>query len=84
MSAPPLVIDARGLRCPWPAVRAARALREHEGDIEVLADDPAASAELSKLAAAMGAVMTTVSTPFGEQFRLRREHSVNVSFTRNG
>ncbi len=48
-----IVVDARGLKCPWPALRAARALREDRG-VEVLADDPAAHRELAALAAAQG------------------------------
>ena len=44
------VVDARGMRCPWPAIRAARALREGAGAVEVIADDPAAARELSALA----------------------------------
>ncbi|WP_366810575.1 sulfurtransferase TusA family protein [Sphingomonas sp.] len=48
-------IDARGMRCPWPAIRAAKALREHPGEpVEVLADDPAAARELGLLAERMG------------------------------
>ncbi|HTG39515.1 sulfurtransferase TusA family protein [Sphingomonas sp.] len=46
-------VDARGLRCPWPALRAARALREG-APIEILADDPAAARELAALAGAQG------------------------------
>lgn len=68
----PVVIDARGLRCPWPAVRAARALREHDGDIDILADDPAAAGELSKLAEAMGVVMTPFPTASGNRFRFHK------------
>lgn len=50
-----LVIDARGLKCPWPALRLARALREHaSGTIEVRADDPNAERELAAVAAAQG------------------------------
>lgn len=48
-----VAIETRGLRCPWPALRAARALREHPGAIiAVRADDPQATAELAALAAA--------------------------------
>lgn len=47
------LIDARGLRCPWPALRAARALRTAPS-IEIEADDPAAARELAALAAAQG------------------------------
>jgi len=42
-------IDARGMRCPWPVLRAARAMREL-GSIEILADDPIAGRELAVLA----------------------------------
>lgn len=48
-------IDARGMRCPWPALRAARALRGGEASVVVvLADDPAAAGELAVMAAAAG------------------------------
>jgi tRNA 2-thiouridine synthesizing protein A len=45
-----VIVDARGLRCPWPALRAAKALRDTAA-IEVLADDPAAARELKAIAA---------------------------------
>lgn len=46
-----IIVDARGMRCPWPAIRAARALRNNPGStIEVAADDPAAERELRTLA----------------------------------
>jgi len=52
-------IDARGMRCPWPAIRLARALREHPGQrIEIFADDPAAERELVQLAATAGATLS--------------------------
>lgn len=48
-------IDARGMRCPWPAIRLARALRENPGEgVEILADDPAAERELAQLARSAG------------------------------
>ncbi|TKD50172.1 sulfurtransferase TusA family protein [Sphingomonas baiyangensis] len=47
-------IDARGLKCPWPALRAARALRGGDIAIEIEADDPAAERELAALAGAHG------------------------------
>ncbi|WP_184001373.1 sulfurtransferase TusA family protein [Stakelama sediminis] len=43
-------IDARGMRCPWPAIRLAKALRENSGTVEILADDPAAEKELAAVA----------------------------------
>ena len=54
-------IDARGMRCPWPAIRTARALREHRGEvIEIAADDPAAARELGLLAEAAGVTLETI------------------------
>ncbi|RHW18083.1 sulfurtransferase TusA family protein [Sphingomonas gilva] len=50
-----MVVDARGMLCPWPAIRLARAIREGaSGEIEVLADDPKAAGELAEVAAAAG------------------------------
>jgi tRNA 2-thiouridine synthesizing protein A len=50
------MIDARGLRCPWPALRLARALRtgEHGERFDVLADDPNAEREMRAVAQAAG------------------------------
>jgi tRNA 2-thiouridine synthesizing protein A len=48
-------IDARGMRCPWPAIRFARALRDTpDAAVAILADDPAAPRELAAVAAAAG------------------------------
>jgi tRNA 2-thiouridine synthesizing protein A len=55
-----VIVDARGLRCPWPALRAARALREVAA-IEVLADDPAAERELAAIAATKALDFETIS-----------------------
>jgi len=46
-------LDARGLRCPWPVLRAAALLRTADA-LEVLADDPAAPGELAAMAAGRG------------------------------
>ena len=46
---PPFEVDARGMKCPWPALRAARAMRAHDV-VLVLADDPIAPRELAALA----------------------------------
>ncbi|MEA3390293.1 MAG: sulfurtransferase TusA family protein [Pseudomonadota bacterium] len=51
--AAPLVVNARGMKCPWPALRAARALRGATA-IVIEADDPVAPAELEALAASQG------------------------------
>jgi tRNA 2-thiouridine synthesizing protein A len=45
------LVDARGLRCPWPVLRLAKAMREDDR-VRILADDPAAPAEIAALAAA--------------------------------
>jgi tRNA 2-thiouridine synthesizing protein A len=43
-------VDARGLRCPIPALRLARAVREGgSGRYRLLADDPAAEADIPAL-----------------------------------
>lgn len=53
--AAPHEVDARGLRCPIPALRLARAVRERgAGHYRLLADDPAARADIPALAAERG------------------------------
>ena len=48
---PVLLVDARGLRCPWPVLRLARALRDGASAIDLLSDDPAAAGEVAAFAA---------------------------------
>ena len=48
-----MAINARGMKCPWPALRAARAMREAHA-ILIEADDPIAGAELAALSAQHG------------------------------
>jgi tRNA 2-thiouridine synthesizing protein A len=49
------LVDARGLLCPWPALRLARAARElGKGRIRILADDPSAAREIAQLCADRG------------------------------
>jgi len=48
-----VTVDARGMRCPWPVLRLARAMRGADS-ATVLADDPAAPGEIAALAAAQG------------------------------
>ena len=52
-----LVVDARGMRCPWPALRLARAMRE-AADVLLLADDPQAGREVAALAGEQGWTLT--------------------------
>ncbi len=56
-------VDARGLLCPWPALRLARAARElgGAGRIEILADDPVAPRELRLLCEERGWQFRAVS-----------------------
>src|SRR5690606_18000802 len=55
-------VDARGMRCPLPVLRLARALREHPGavDFELVADDPAAARDVPAFAAERGIVAEEV------------------------
>lgn len=50
---PVAVVDARGMRCPWPALRLARAMREVR-DVLLIADDPQAEREVAALASEQG------------------------------
>lgn len=49
-------IDARAMRCPWPALRLARAMREAApgATVRMAADDPKAPTEIAQLADAQG------------------------------
>lgn len=49
----PVLVDARGMKCPWPALRAARAMRSADC-IAIDADDPIAPGELLALAQQQG------------------------------
>jgi tRNA 2-thiouridine synthesizing protein A len=62
-------IDARGMRCPWPALRLARAMREGPAAL-IVADDPAAPREIALLAEERGWTATPVETPIGACWRV--------------
>ena len=48
-------VEARGLRCPLPALRLARAVRaQGAGAYRLLADDPAAATDIPALCAERG------------------------------
>jgi len=52
---PSRLVEARGLRCPLPALRLARAVREGgPGRYHLLADDPAAALDIPALCAERG------------------------------
>jgi tRNA 2-thiouridine synthesizing protein A len=61
MEAEAVRIDARGMRCPWPAIRLGRAMREAGGPVLILADDPIAPGEIAALARAQGWSVESVS-----------------------
>lgn len=49
----PVEVDARGMRCPWPGLRAARAMRTHSA-VLLRADDPLAEKEIAAMAGEHG------------------------------
>lgn len=57
----PVLVDARGLRCPWPVLRLARAVRDGAARVELLSDDPAAAGEVTAYVAEHG--WTLAATP---------------------
>lgn len=62
----PIEIDARGMRCPWPVLRLARAARDAgpRARIRIRADDPLAAREIAALAAERGwTIATNVEEP---------------------
>jgi tRNA 2-thiouridine synthesizing protein A len=59
MADDPIAVNAKGMQCPWPALRAARALREADA-IVIEADDPIAASELAALAQAQGWAFATL------------------------
>ena len=59
------------MRCPWPALRAARMLRQAD-EILILADDPAAHGELQSLARQNGWNWSEEICAEGKAFRISR------------
>ena len=69
----PLVVDARGMRCPWPALRLARAMREAR-EVLLIADDPQAGREVAALADEHGwLVQGDAATATEGRWRVRRD-----------
>ena len=66
-----VAINARGMKCPWPALRAARAMREAHA-ILIEADDPIAGAALAALSAQHGWDFAAIG-----QDRYRLSHRVS-------
>ncbi|MDR7058707.1 MULTISPECIES: sulfurtransferase TusA family protein [unclassified Sphingopyxis] len=66
-----LVVDARGMRCPWPALRLARAMRD-ASDVLLIADDPQAGREVAALAGEHGWSVETDASADEGRWRVRR------------
>ena len=66
------LVDARGMRCPWPAVRLARAVREAEAGavVRIVADDPIAPKEIAMLAKERGWHLVEIVTDIGPGFEI--------------
>ncbi|MCW2812244.1 MAG: SirA family protein [Friedmanniella sp.] len=71
MTAPDLVLDCRGMRCPRPIIEIARHLGEVPvgGLVELLADDPATAVDLAAWCRMRGQALVTADGP---RFRVRR------------
>lgn len=59
----PAVIDARGMKCPYPVVELARAAKELPGGarVELLADDPVALTDVPAWCRMRGAQLLDVA-----------------------
>jgi len=69
---PEILLDLRGMRCPWPAIRVARAIREAQAGAVILAvaDDPAAPREIGAVAAERGWQADEEESAIGPALRL--------------
>lgn len=65
------IVDARGLKCPWPVLRAARAMRECD-EILLLADDPVARTDVPALAQAHGWTLDLLEEGDHQRFQLSK------------
>lgn len=61
---PPITVDARGLRCPWPVLRLDRALRDGATVVDLLCDDVGAPAEIAAYAAERGRTLMVIPGGF--------------------
>ena len=60
------------MRCPWPALRVARAIREAGAGAVILAvaDDPIAPREIGAVASERGWAVSVANTDIGQALRL--------------
>lgn len=68
------LFDARGLRCPWPALRLARLMRDiaTSDQIEMIVDDPQADREVIALARENGWRLRRLDQGNGSHFIINR------------
>lgn len=59
----PIVVDARGHRCPVPTLRLRRALEAAPagGEVRLLADDPLARIDVPHFSASIGATVVSIT-----------------------
>lgn len=69
--AEPRRVDTRGLKCPWPVLRAARLMRELDA-VLILADDPVALTDMPALAQANGWAIEVAEHPAHAEYLLRK------------
>jgi tRNA 2-thiouridine synthesizing protein A len=65
------IVDARGMRCPWPGLRLAKAMRSGDEAV-LLSDDPRAESEAAALAATNGWILTVRCD--GPIWHIRAQH----------
>jgi len=64
-------VDARGLKCPWPALHLARIMRQETRAV-IVADDPIAPSEIATLAGERGWAVEEIQTQLGVGWRITR------------
>jgi len=59
----PILVDARGHRCPVPTLRLRRALEAASagGEVRLIADDPLARIDVPHFAASVGATVVAIT-----------------------
>lgn len=68
-----VIVDARGMRCPWPALRLARAMRV-ASEVLLIADDPQVGREVAALADEHGwRWKAEIGPADAEQWHVRRD-----------
>ena len=78
----PLVVDARGRRCPQPVIDLANAIRTVPvgSVVELLADDPVAAVDIPAWCWSQGHdYLGSSATDEGTSYRVRRVASANVA-----